>query len=197
MNNIRELRIAKGISQTDLYVLVKQIYPAADAPLIGLLERVDIYPGDRLKKALCEALNCAEDEMIIDPTVTSEEQSAHAEKVKQRDAKRKAEEKKRRKDWLESHNADKDEYCVYMHIVPNGKVYVGKAKSARVLERWDDGMGYFGQKKVFRPIIKYGWDNIKHIILKDGLTDEEATEQEQRLIADLHSVTDGYNTRFR
>lgn len=44
-------------------------------------------------------------------------------------------------------------------------------------------------------IKKYGWDNIEHIILKDGLTDEEACLYEQEMIAKYESFNPekGYN----
>ena len=46
---------------------------------------------------------------------------------------------------------------------------------ARALEtRWHkDGSGYKGQV-VYDAIVKYGWDNVKHEILEEGLSEEEA-----------------------
>ena len=83
-------------------------------------------------------------------------------------------------------------YCVYKHTCPNGKSYVGIAKNAE--RRWNYGHGYDTQ--LFgRAVRKYGWANIKHEIVFDGLTQEEAQSKEIALIEELN-LTDranGYN----
>ena len=72
-------------------------------------------------------------------------------------------------------------YCVYIHITPSDKVYIGQT-STNPNDRWQNGKGY--KKQVFyNAIIKYGWDNIKHKILFDSLTKEEALEKEIELIS--------------
>ena len=83
--------------------------------------------------------------------------------------------------------------CVYIHIFPNGKVYVGQTKQTTA-QRWIRGKGYKGQL-VERAIKKYGWDNIRHEVLYSGLTEEEANEYEIRLIAQYNSTDErfGYN----
>lgn len=75
-------------------------------------------------------------------------------------------------------------YKVYKHIFPNGKVYIGITsyrwyKSAR----WKNGDGYNKQTYMRNAIKKYGWENIKHEILFDNLTKEEAEQKEIELIA--------------
>lgn len=84
-------------------------------------------------------------------------------------------------------------YCVYMHRFPNGKVYIGMT-SKRPESRWGNGCGYRTQN-VFRPILKYGWDNIEHIILFDGLSKTEAENKEIELISLYRSAEPeyGYN----
>lgn len=72
-------------------------------------------------------------------------------------------------------------YCVYKHTCPNGKIYIG-ITSKKPLYRWDNGNGYRNNSHFFNAIIKYGWNNIKHEILFDGLTKEEAFETEKKLI---------------
>lgn len=72
-------------------------------------------------------------------------------------------------------------YCVYKHAFPNEKVYIG-ITSMNPLKRWKNGEGYRTQL-IYRPILKYGWDNIKHEILFEGLTKEEACQKEIELIA--------------
>lgn len=76
------------------------------------------------------------------------------------------------------------EYCLYKHITPSGKVYIG-ITSQNPLHRWNNGKGYFNCKKSpFKSsIIKYGWDNITHEILYTGLTEQEAKDKEMQYIA--------------
>ena len=85
-------------------------------------------------------------------------------------------------------------YCVYKHTFPNKKVYIG-ITSQNPLKRWAGGSGYRQQNLVFRAIKKYGWDNVKHEIVFDGLSLREAHEKEIELIS-LHKSNDrnfGYN----
>ena len=83
-------------------------------------------------------------------------------------------------------------YCVYKHTCPNGKAYIGITKN--VEQRWNLGHGYDTQ--LFgRAVKKYGWNNIEHEILFDGLAKEEAEKKEIELIDEYH-LTDrkyGYN----
>lgn len=72
-------------------------------------------------------------------------------------------------------------YCVYKHTCPNGKVYIG-ITSTSLEKRWQSGKGYKTQV-FYRAIQKYGWDNILHEILFDGLTKKEAEDKEVELIA--------------
>lgn len=56
-------------------------------------------------------------------------------------------------------------YIVYLHINPkNKKVYVG-ITNQDVYRRWENGHGYTKCKKFYNAIMKYGWDNFKHIVL--------------------------------
>ena len=85
--------------------------------------------------------------------------------------------------------------CVYMHRnKTNGKVYVGKTKcNPRI--RWANGKNY-KECPIFRNAIKkYGWDGFEHIILLDGLTNEQARAYEELLIATYRSTDRkyGYN----
>lgn len=72
-------------------------------------------------------------------------------------------------------------YCVYCHTFPNGKRYVG-ITSQKPESRWSNGRGYKTQL-VYRAILKYGWDNIKHEILMSGLNETEAKEAEKKFIS--------------
>ena len=88
-------------------------------------------------------------------------------------------------------------YCVYVHTFPNGKVYVGITCS-KPNDRWKCGRGYINQPRVWRAICKYGWDNIRHDIVADGLAREVACEMEKYLIAFYDSThhEKGYNSTF-
>lgn len=84
--------------------------------------------------------------------------------------------------------------CVYRHTSPSGKVYIGITKNKPEL-RWRNGLGYYRNPYFYKAIEKYGWDNFKHEILIDGLTDDEALQEEKRLIS-LYRSNDpeyGYN----
>lgn len=85
-------------------------------------------------------------------------------------------------------------YTVYVHITPNNKYYVGITKQD-VKERWKNSLGYQTQTLFWRAIQKYGWDNIKHIIVYTGLTHDEACQKEVELIAKYRSNNPkyGYN----
>ena len=51
------------------------------------------------------------------------------------------------------------------------------------------------QRKMYNAIKKYGWENIKHKILFEGLTKEEAEQKEIELIKQYNLTNDkyGYN----
>lgn len=85
-------------------------------------------------------------------------------------------------------------HCVYMHKFPNGKVYIGICKCRKA--RWNNGKGYSNQKKVYEAIVKYGWDNIEHIIIKENITEKEAKMLEALLLDYYNAYYDGYNDRY-
>lgn len=84
-------------------------------------------------------------------------------------------------------------YCVYRHIFPNGKQYIGITKNS-TSRRWGCGSGYMSQP-VYNAIKKYGWDNIQHEIVRNNLSKEEAEILERKLIKhyDLRNKDKGYN----
>lgn len=85
-------------------------------------------------------------------------------------------------------------YCVYRHTFPNGKVYIGYT-GQKPQERWCNGTGYKHQQFIYRAILRYGWDNVQHEIVADGLTHEQASALEIELIKAYDSVNPerGYN----
>lgn len=88
-------------------------------------------------------------------------------------------------------------YTVYTHTSPSGKVYVGISKNLQ--DRWMcKGSRYLSYESIFKHAIqKYGWDNLKHEILLEGITKSEAVYAEKYLIRwyKLHglsyNITDG------
>ena len=76
-------------------------------------------------------------------------------------------------------------WCVYMHTnIINNKKYIGITKKSPK-KRWGcKGYGYKKSQPVFwNAIQKYGWDNFKHEILFNNLSQKEAQEKEIELIA--------------
>lgn len=88
-------------------------------------------------------------------------------------------------------------WCVYVHIAPNGKKYVG-ITSQKPEKRWKNGKGYNHNEHFKSAIDKYGWNNFQHIILFDNLKEEEAKRLETLTIALLrtHINKFGYNKTF-
>lgn len=85
-------------------------------------------------------------------------------------------------------------YSVYIHTTPSGKKYVGITKN-NPLFRWRNGTAYSRNVLFGKAIKKYGWENIEHTIVANGLTKEEAERKEVELIA-LYNTSDhryGYN----
>lgn len=83
-------------------------------------------------------------------------------------------------------------YCVYMHVSPSGKRYIG-ITSQRPERRWrKNGEGYKDHVYFWRAIQKHGWNNFDHIILYEGLTKEEAEKKEIELIAYYNSNNEDY-----
>ena len=85
-------------------------------------------------------------------------------------------------------------WSVYMHTCPNGKVYVG-ITSRPCEERWQRGHGYRNNKHFHSAIVKYGWNNITHDILHEGIPKEDAKMYEAELIQYMQSTNPmfGYN----
>lgn len=82
-------------------------------------------------------------------------------------------------------------YKLYVHIVPNGKRYYGITKQ-RPEHRWNNGKGYNTNQYFTNAINKYGWDNIQHIVLHEGLDEDEAKELEQYMIQWYNTANRSY-----
>lgn len=81
-------------------------------------------------------------------------------------------------------------FCVYSHTLYDGRKYIG-ITSQKTSRRWRNGDAYKKQNPYFyNAIKKYGWDNFKHEILFENLSEEEAKTKEKELIKE-------YNTQDR
>ena len=83
-------------------------------------------------------------------------------------------------------------FTIYKHVCPNGKVYIGQT-SVKPESRWQKGRHYKGSPYFYNAILKYGWDNIEHIILYENLTKEEANKIEIELIQLYQDQNKSYN----
>lgn len=89
---------------------------------------------------------------------------------------------------------ENNNYTVYKHTAPNGKIYIG-ITGQNIKKRWSNGTNYKNNEHFCNAIKKYGWNNFSHEILFEKLTKEEACEKEVELIA-LYDATNpekGYN----
>lgn len=94
---------------------------------------------------------------------------------------------------MKSHISNENNYCVYLHINKiNGKIYVGQTHNIK--ERWrGNGKNYFTSVKFFNAIIKYGWDNFIHRVVRSNLSKQDADTLERNLIDELDTIRNGYN----
>lgn len=83
-------------------------------------------------------------------------------------------------------------WTVYKHTSPSNKVYIG-ITSKTCQERWANGNRYKGNSIFSKSIKKYGWENISHEILYEGLTKKEAIEKEKELIKYYKELGLSYN----
>lgn len=86
-------------------------------------------------------------------------------------------------------------YVVYCHTnLINGKKYIGMTNNVK--RRWrSTGAEYKTSKCFYNAILKYGWDNFKHEIIVDKLTEIQAQKLEKYYIK-LYTTCDntkGYN----
>lgn len=88
-------------------------------------------------------------------------------------------------------------FCVYIHTTPSNKKYVGLTQQTPE-RRWQKGIGYKSQSYFWKAIQKYGWENIKHEIVAQGLSKEKACNLEIELIKkyDTRNPEKGYNIQM-
>ena len=71
---------------------------------------------------------------------------------------------------------------VYMHTVPNGRMYIGVTCRDPQLRWQRNGSAYRDIPVFFADIQKYGWDNIRHDIIFQTKDTDEAYAKEEELI---------------
>ena len=73
-------------------------------------------------------------------------------------------------------------------------MYIG-ITSQEPEKRWKGGSNYSSQPYFYNAIKKYGWDSFEHVIIREGLTEEEAKIAERKLIKryDSRNRNKGYN----
>lgn len=89
----------------------------------------------------------------------------------------------------------KNDYIVYAHKNKiNNKIYIGQT-GMKPERRWNKGEGYKTSTYFYSAIQKYGWNNFKHIILKENLNLEQANYWEKYYIKLYNSNNSkyGYN----
>lgn len=84
-------------------------------------------------------------------------------------------------------------FMVYIHEFPNGKFYVG-ITCQEALSRWRNGHGYNRQHKMATAIKFFGWENVRHTIVAENLSKEEAVAIEATLVDKYDSYHNGYNS---
>lgn len=81
-------------------------------------------------------------------------------------------------------------HYIYKHTNKiNGKCYIGQTKNIK--NRWRPE-GYKYCRKFYRAILKYGWDNFTHEILRE-CTEDDVDFWEAYYIGEHDSIENGYN----
>lgn len=83
-------------------------------------------------------------------------------------------------------------WCLYVHITPNNKYYFG-ITSVKPEQRWGkNGSRYKSSPYFYNAIMKYGWDNIQHIVTASCLTEAEAKQLETLCIKQFNTNDHDY-----
>jgi group I intron endonuclease len=84
-------------------------------------------------------------------------------------------------------------YCVYKHVSPSGKVYIGITCTSLTTRCGKKGQRYKDNTYFKYAINKYGWDNFSHEILHEGLTESDAKDLEIKYIKHYKELNISYN----
>ncbi len=86
-------------------------------------------------------------------------------------------------------------YTLYALAVPEGRIprlYVG-VTAQKPTRRWNGGEGYKSSAKFYQAIKACGWNNVRHFIIAEGLTQEEAYRLEREEIGRMRLTALGWN----
>lgn len=88
-------------------------------------------------------------------------------------------------------------YSVYCLTTKDGRRYVGTT-SMPVSRRWNNGNGYRFCKDLWSVICNEGWSSIEKTVVATDLSAEEASELEQKLIAEFRTYDPlrGFNREY-
>lgn len=86
---------------------------------------------------------------------------------------------------IKNNNMKTNGYWVYTHETPDGMVYVGRSSVKKTSRRWIKAN--YRRCSLGKYIDIWGWDNIKHKVIKDGLTKEESYLLEDEIITFLRN----------
>lgn len=91
-------------------------------------------------------------------------------------------------------NIQSNTWCVYRHISPSNKVYIGITHYEDPTLRWGPSGCYYRKGTFFyNAIRKYGWNNMKHEILFHHCTEELAKKLEIAFIKYYKDLNLSYN----
>ena len=83
-------------------------------------------------------------------------------------------------------------YCVYAHIAPDGKIYIG-ITGREPEKRWGkQGEGYISQPFYYAMQEYGGFDAFSHLILVENCTEEEALSFEKAFIKEYNATNPDY-----
>lgn len=84
---------------------------------------------------------------------------------------------------------------IYCHIFPNKKRYIGQTSNSLSKRFGKNGSGYSRNPLIWKAILKYGWENVIHVILEEGdWTKDEINKKEQFYISKFNTLCpNGYN----
>ena len=89
-----------------------------------------------------------------------------------------------------------ENYLIYKHTCPNGKSYIGITSDYE--KRCIQHQKTRNCSAFYDAIMFFGWDNIKHEILIDGITKEQAMILESKFIMSHETFFPvGYNLKIK
>ena len=86
-------------------------------------------------------------------------------------------------------------YTVYKHTTPDGKVYIG-CTGQKLNDRWRGGKHYETNLVFTKAIEKFGWENVEHDILAKELTRSQAERLEEYYIEKYNSRDPDFGYNF-